>query len=276
MAFEVAPAYEISLADQAKIFTDSFAGYLIGSITMDASGLARFLCAQDVDLYYSRFVRAAAGDLAGFGYVNRTGNVSRLAAMGTVPAARRSGAANFLLSQLLDEAKTRGDEMMVLECFEQNAPALALYRRHEFEEIGRLFGWRGQGDGANSHSSEVRELSLLKATEMPSPSDYPELPWQISRFAIAKIPGARAFGLGDTCVVIGSPESSPIRIQAFRGYSPYDWNPLRNLLRAVLAKFPEREFFAPQIFPEQFGTEIFEPLRFKREPLNQFLMRREP
>jgi hypothetical protein len=26
-------------------------------------------------------------------------------------------------------------------------------------------------------------------------------------------------------------------------------------------------------FPEQFGTEVFQPLRFAREPLSQFLMR---
>ena len=110
---------------------------------------------------------------------------------------------------------------------------------------------------------------------MRTPSDYPELPWQISRFAVAKIPGGRAFGLGDGCVVIGSPDLSPIRIHAFGGSDKDDWNPLRNVLGAVLAKFPGREFFAPQIFPEQSGAEIFEPLGFKREALNQFLMRRE-
>jgi ribosomal protein S18 acetylase RimI-like enzyme len=276
MAFEIVPAHEISLTEQARIFTDAFHAYLIGSITGDEPGLARFLCAQGADFYYSRFVRTGANDLAGFGYINRTGNVSRLASMGIVPVARRSGAAAFLLSHLLDEAKTRGDETMMLECFEQNEPALALYRRHKFKEVGRLFGWRRKsGGGGISRSNKLEELPLLQATLMRTPSDYPELPWQISRFAVAKIPAGRAFRVDPGCVVIGSPELSPIRIHAFGGSDKNDWNPLRNVLGAVLAKFRGREFFAPQIFPEPFGTEIFQPLGFKREPLNQFLMRRE-
>src|SRR5438105_240043 len=105
MKFEIVPAQDLSLAEQARVFTDAFAGYLAGSIELDATGLGRFLCAQGVDIYYSRFVRSKTGELAGFGCINRTGNISRLAGMGTVPAARRTGAAAFLLSHLLDEAK---------------------------------------------------------------------------------------------------------------------------------------------------------------------------
>jgi hypothetical protein len=44
---------------------------------------------------------------------------------------------------------------------------------------------------------------------------------------------------------------------------------------AVLRKFPESEFFAREIFPEEFGPKVFEPLGFKREPLNQILMRHD-
>src|SRR5205085_5279649 len=126
--------------------------------------------------YYSRFVRSKSGELAGFGCINRTGNISRLDGMGTVPAARRTGAAAFLLSHLLDEAKARGDETMMLECFEQNAPALALYRQHKFKEAGRLFGWRGVGGGTDQGSNRLEKLSLLTASQMRTPSDYPELP----------------------------------------------------------------------------------------------------
>src|SRR6266550_4712287 len=138
MDFEIVPAHELLLAEQANIFNRAFAGYLAGWSEMDAGALARFLCAQGADLCYSRFVRAK-GELAGFGYINRTGNISRLAAMGTVPEARRTGAAAHLLSQLVDESKTRGDAAMMLEVFEQNLPALALYRRYGFHELSRLF-----------------------------------------------------------------------------------------------------------------------------------------
>jgi hypothetical protein len=163
---------------------------------------------------------------------------------------------------------------MMLECFEQNPAALALYRRHQFKEVGRLFGWRAHG-GNGERSDQLKELPVLTASQMETASGYPEIPWQISRFAMAKIPNGRALALDGQCVIIGGAAPEPVRIHGFFGYRNHDWTGLRNLLRAVLTKFPDTEFFAPQIFPDQFGPEVFEPLGFKRETLNQFLMRRE-
>ncbi len=50
MSLEIVPAHELSLAEQAQVFTDAFTGYVGGSFAMDAAGLARFLCAQGADL----------------------------------------------------------------------------------------------------------------------------------------------------------------------------------------------------------------------------------
>src|ERR1043166_9133143 len=105
MNFEIVPAHDVPLSDQAKVFNDAFTGYVAGSVKLDANSLAAFMCGHGVDLCYSRFARDEKGVLASFGYINRTGNVTRLAGMGTVSAARRSGAAQFLMSHLLDEAK---------------------------------------------------------------------------------------------------------------------------------------------------------------------------
>lgn len=173
MGFETVPASEIPLSEQADMFNAAFAGYLVPLGKMDAGGLARFLCAQGADLCYSRFVRAN-GELAGFGYINRTGNISRLAGMGTVPEARRTGAAAHLLSQLLEESKTRKDTAMMLEVFEQNLPALSLYRRYGFHELSRLFGWRRSAQIAvpKSCSNEVGEISVIDASQIPSDFEY--------------------------------------------------------------------------------------------------------
>jgi ribosomal protein S18 acetylase RimI-like enzyme len=159
MNFEIVPAHELALVEQARIFNLAFAGYLAGWSEMDAAALVRFLCAQGADLCYSRFVRVS-GTIVGFGYINRTGNVPRLAGMGTVPAARRTGAAAYLLSQLREEAKTRGDAAMMLEVFEQNIPALALYRRYGFTKTARLLGWRRAAEIAVPHdySKDVEEF----------------------------------------------------------------------------------------------------------------------
>jgi ribosomal protein S18 acetylase RimI-like enzyme len=275
MDFEIVPAHELSLAEQANIFNRAFAGYLAGWTEMDAGALARFLCAQGADLCYSRFVRAN-GELAGFGYINRTGNISRLAGMGTVPEARRTGAAAHLLSQLLEESKTRKDTAMMLEVFEQNLPALSLYRRYGFEDLSQLFGWRRSAQVAVTQyqSNELKEISAIDPIQMRSTFEYPRIPWQISRQAMAKVPAARVFGKDEACIVVGDTVMQSIRVHGFFA-AEQDWNALRNILATVIQQFPNREFFAPAIFPEQFGFEIFEPLGFAREPLNQLLMRRD-
>lgn len=276
--FEIVPAHDVPLTDQAALFNQAFAGYLAGWVEMDAAALARFLCAQGADLCYSRFVREKRGALVSFGYINRTGKISRLAGMGTVPAARRTGAAGYLLSQLLDEAKARGDEALMLEVFEQNLPAHALYQRYGFCEVTRLFGWRRGPDVrlGSSQPEQIEEVSILGAIQTPTAIEYPNLPWQISRHAIAKLSAARAYRADTSAVVIGDPESPPVRVHGFFNVAEnVDWKTLRSALASVLERFPNREFFAPAIFPEEFGVEIFEPLGFVREPLNQFLMRKD-
>ena len=275
MNFEIIPAHEVTIAEQAIVFTEAFAGYLAGSMRMDAESLARFFSAQGVDLCYSRFVRAS-GKLIGFGYINRTGNISRLAGMGVVPSARRAGAARYLLLHLLDEARNRRDNTMMLEVFEQNSGAHALYSSNGFREITRLFGWRRKEDVdlPDAASNLIEEISLLAASETRSALDYPEIPWQISRHAVLKLATAQAFRIGDTAIVIGDARSLPIRVHAFFNVSG-KIDEIKSAFSAILQRFAGSEFFAPAIFPEKFGEQIFQPLGFKREPLNQFLMRQD-
>src|SRR4051812_16897135 len=132
MTFEIVPAFELSLAEQAKVFNAAFAGYVGGSFELDAATLASFISFQGIDLCYSRFGRDRQGQFVSFGYINRTGMFPRLAGMGTVAGARRSGAAASVLVALLEEANTRGDKAMILEVIEQNPPAVALYQAHGF------------------------------------------------------------------------------------------------------------------------------------------------
>lgn len=270
MSFEIVPAYEVPLTEQAAISNEAFAGYVGGWTELDAGSLARFLLLQGADLFYSRFLRAR-GCFVGFGYINRTGNILRLAAMGIVPEARGTGAAAQLLEHLFADAKERGDSAMMLEVIEQNPRAHAVYRRHGFREVTRLLSWRCSaslhGDG-----DSVQEIPLLDALRLPATREYPEIPWQISQHAIAKTVRARAFRLDDACVVISDPVASPIRLHSLFSASG-EWTELRGALGGVTKRFAGSEFFAPAIWPEDYGTYLFEPLGFARDLLSQFLMR---
>jgi ribosomal protein S18 acetylase RimI-like enzyme len=275
MSFEIVPAANLPLPEQARIANTAFAGYVAGWSEMDAAALGSFLCLQGADLRYSRFIRVD-GELAGFGYINRTGNFPRVSGMALIPSARGTGAASHLLLHLLGEARERGDAAMILEVIEQNPRALAFYRRHGFREIGHLLGWRRLADGniPSANEGAVIELPVLEALRRWSEHSYPDIPWQISPFAIAKVEKARAFRSGEAHVVIGDPTAQAIRIHGlFTANERLDG--VRAALARVLASFAGREFFCPAIWPEQFGAEIFEPLGFRREPLSQFLMRKD-
>ncbi len=242
---------------------------------MDAGGLARFLLHQGADLCHSRFARTSQG-LAGFAYINRTADILRVAGMGVVPAARRSGVARRLLTHLLEEARARGDQAMVLEVIQQNPAAHALYTREGFREKGGLFGWR-RGAGAPSSGElhePLQEIPFIQASQLPNALEFPDLPWAISRHAVAKMAGGRAFSSNHALVVISDPKVTPIRVHALSCLSRrgMDWDALRNALNAVLQRYPDQEFFTPPVFPEKFGEEVFQPLGFTREALSQFLM----
>jgi ribosomal-protein-alanine N-acetyltransferase len=75
------------------------------------------------------------------------------------PEARRKGYARPLLSRHLDELSRRGVSKVHLEVEEENAPAIALYRRCGFQEVGRREGYYLKPDGTRV-SALAMTLSL--------------------------------------------------------------------------------------------------------------------
>jgi GNAT superfamily N-acetyltransferase len=273
MSFEIIPAHDVPLSEHAAIFSQAFAGYVGGSFEMDAAALARFIFHQGADICHSRFVRTADG-LAGFAYINRTGNISRVGGMGVVPAVRRAGVARRLLAHLLEEAQARGDQAMMLEVIEQNPAAHRLYVQQGFRETEHLSSWLRKAGAPASESAELlEEISLTRATQRPSALEYPDLPWPITRHAIAKSAAKHAFRSGQALIVTGDLEVTPVRVHALSCSDRMDWAALRRTLSALLQRYPDCEFFTPPVFPGVFGQEVFQPLGFAREPLSQFLMR---
>ncbi len=60
---------------------------------------------------------------------------------------RRLGIATKLIEAMLDEAKKQGLKVIVLDVYEKNLPALNLYKRMGFKEVGRIpkvIYWKGE------------------------------------------------------------------------------------------------------------------------------------
>jgi ribosomal-protein-alanine N-acetyltransferase len=66
------------------------------------------------------------------------------------PEARGKGHARPLLARHLDELSRRGVARVHLEVEEENAPAIALYRRLRFQDTGRREGYYQKADGTKA------------------------------------------------------------------------------------------------------------------------------
>lgn len=281
MRTEILPAYALPVATLAEVFTRAYEGYIAGAFALDTPGFVRFLSQHGGDLWLSRIVLTDEKPTA-FAYVNRTGDCARIASLGVVPEARRHGLGRLLLQSLVEEARQRGESTMMLEVVEQNPPAIDLYRSVGFATIDQLLGWR-LAVGAMPASAlaefrpEIRDLPLVEAAQAPTYMDYPTLPWQISRHAVAKAPpGSRAFATTRATVVVSSPDTDPIRLMAM--FSPLEGAPgatsIRSLIAHLVARFEGRSWWAPALFPERLGRSVLHPLGFSIDPISQFLMRR--
>jgi [ribosomal protein S18]-alanine N-acetyltransferase len=87
-------------------------------------------------------------DGAGLVLARMAAGEAEILTFGVVPAARRRGHGAALLREALAAARARGAAAMFLEVAAGNTPALALYAREGFAEVGRRR--RYYADGADA------------------------------------------------------------------------------------------------------------------------------
>lgn len=90
-----------------------------------------------------------AGGLLGFVVVRAAADEAEILTIAVEPAWRGCGLAGRLLEAAIEQAEIRGGRKLYLEVDAGNVPALALYRRRGFVEVGRRFGYyaaEGGGD----------------------------------------------------------------------------------------------------------------------------------
>lgn len=92
------------------------------------------------------FLKAGAKP-AGFALSRIVLDEAEILSIAIAPEARGHGHASPLLVRHLDELSRRGVRRVHLEVEEGNAPAIALYRRAGFQEIGRRTGYYQKPDG---------------------------------------------------------------------------------------------------------------------------------
>ncbi|TVR06061.1 MAG: GNAT family N-acetyltransferase [Salinarimonadaceae bacterium] len=86
----------------------------------------------------------------GFSLSRVVADEAEILTIAIAPAARGKGHSRILLERHLDALARRGVARVHLEVDEGNAPALALYRRFGFAEVGRREGYFLKADGSRA------------------------------------------------------------------------------------------------------------------------------
>jgi GNAT superfamily N-acetyltransferase len=267
-AFELRPLLD-HLADvPAEIMNRAFKGYVGGETTITPALFAQLMAAGDVSPSFSR-VAYESGTPVALALIARRGWRSRLAAMGVVPEAKGRGVGTTFLARLLDEARTRGERIMELECFEQNAPGVRLYARAGFVTRRRLLAY----SGALPHEpAELRTEDPAALAEAVAAHGLVELPWQISAPSLLKAGYPQhAYRLGRASALVTESEdhvqlSALVTEREARGRGE-----ARRLLRAIAARRPSATWRIAPLCPEEVGG-FFEKMGLTRGPLNQLHM----
>lgn len=93
---------------------------------------------------------------SGFVLSRRVADEAEILSVALATGARGRGHAGSLLAHHLDVLARRGVRIVHLEVEEGNAPALALYARHGFREVGRRPGYYAKPDGATATALTMR------------------------------------------------------------------------------------------------------------------------
>lgn len=272
MTLTMKPASEISVSELAELFNLSFTGYIGGNVQFDRDSMLATLTRDNTDLSLSRLL-VRDEKLLGLILIARQGWTSRVAAMGIIPEAQNQGLGKWFLSQVIEEAKARGERAMVLEAFEKNTPAVELYKRLGFTIVRRLMGYDASAiDGVES--PDLKEIDIYEMAKVVMGHGAADLPWQVSGTAIARSGApSRAYQLGHAYGLISNPNAETIALRALITDPAFRrQGEATRLIKALAGQFPGKKWVVVQIWPEEYAAPLLPKLGFVPKDLNQVQM----
>jgi ribosomal protein S18 acetylase RimI-like enzyme len=276
-SFSFKPASEFSIPQIAELLTRGFEGYLV-PINITVPVFQTMMRRDGVDLNETRILHQDDEPI-GVALIARRGWTSRLAAMGIISSARKGGAGTWAMEKLIEEARARGDQEMLLEVITQNTAGVKLYEKVGFKKIRKLVGYKLENPQLapaavpGGDENELQEVDIQEAAKMVTAHGLKDLPWQISGISIAHhTPPSRAFTLNSAYCVISNPQVEHVSISSVLApASSGEAGPGVALLRALFARFPNKTWHVSPIYPEEMAP-LFEGLGMQREDLSQWQM----
>jgi len=161
---------------------------------------------------------------------------------------------------------------MILEAFEQNTPAVELYKRSGFTVVRRLIGYDAPTIEGIA-SPDVEGIDIYDLAKIVIQHGSPDLPWQVSGTAIARV-GApnRAYRLGHAYALISNPAADTIVLRALITAPEFRrQGEATRLVWALAAMFPDKKWMIVQLCPEEYDPFLLK-FGFIPKALNQVQM----
>jgi ribosomal protein S18 acetylase RimI-like enzyme len=268
--FSFKPASEFSISQTADLLTQGFEGYFV-PIHITAPVLLTMMRRDSIDLTESRIIHKD-DELIGVALIARRGWTSRLAAMGLISSARNSGAGTWAMERLIEEAKSRNEKEMVLEVIEQNTAGVKLYQKVGFKTVRRLIGYKLENPQVDLQE-ELHEIDIRELARLVTYHGLKDLPWQLSGVTISHhTPPSRAFRLNDAYCLISNPDVEHVSIASVLVKARSRGAGLSAVLtRALFARFPNKTWHVPAIYPEEICG-VFDEVGMQREEISQWQM----
>jgi GNAT superfamily N-acetyltransferase len=274
---EVRAVAELTAEAVVEALNRAFEGYIVPA-TFTVEGYERRLRAENLDPFASRvYFRDDAP--AGVALVTRRGWTARVGAMGVASDARGTGIGRRIMDDVVRDARGRGDRRLVLEVFEQNAPAVRLYGSVGFGTVRRLLGWRWTAPAERPQPTEaLEEMDPVELGRAVSRNGDPDLPWMLAPETLAAATSpARAFRLGGHALALAGPAGGgAVRLVALlvpAAQRRQGWG--TRMLHALAAHDAVDTVLVPQLVPEALAPGFFAAPGWEREPLNQLEMAME-
>jgi ribosomal protein S18 acetylase RimI-like enzyme len=271
------PVADCTAEEVVAAFGRGFEGYLV-PLRFTPQAYERRFRAENLDAYASR-VYERDGAPVGIMLIARRGWTSRVAAMGFAPEVRGQGLGRRFLAEAIEEARARRDRAMLLEVFEQNPPALALYTKLGFRTLRRLIGWKREPGPVEGGTGEIlTEIDPRDFGRLVTQEGEKDLPWalQPETLAAATLP-ARAYSLGGRAyALVADPLAEKITLTALlvpQAHRRQGWG--SRLVRALTAAFPDRPWSVSPVVPEGLIGDLFPKLGWGGWEINQLEMRLE-
>lgn len=133
---ELAPASQFTFETMTDAYNQTRVDYIV-PMPMNVARLREYVRNYDIDLEASA-VALAGEQILGLAMLGVRGSHAWITRLGVLPASRRRGTGQALMEYLIEQARRREVDFVLLEVIKDNVPAHRLFRKLGFREVRDL------------------------------------------------------------------------------------------------------------------------------------------